>query len=518
MGYRVPFLSDPPLSAEPIPFLSYSPTSIRGKALEKEVQSLVQNGAVELVPFPSPGFYSRIFVVMKASGSWRPVIDLSTLNLRVCKTPFKMETLQSVLLSVRNGDWMVSIDLKDAYLQVPIHPDSRKYLRFVALNQVFQFKALFFWSLYGSAGFHTGHGSGLGHSASPRCPHVQIPGRLVDPGFVSLFGHPSLGQGCASLSGVGYCHQLGEVQSPSIPESCVSRGDPRLHSFQGFSLPSESREAMFNRRRIPVLRRAASFFLANASFWRMLLGVLSSLTPLIPGCRLRMRSLQLRLHYLWDEEDDSTLILWDPACHQDLEWWIVPGRLQAGIYLAQVNPHLDFWSDASDVGWGAHLLDATASGLWSLEEALLSINARELLAVEYGLRHFHLLTSNSAVAVFSDNSTALAYLRKQGGTRSPVLNSISQRILRWAETIDFVLAPQFIQGKNNVLADSLSRPNQVQRSELTLKWEVFRQLNSKWPVMIDLFATSLSHPPLFTLFFALPQSVGDRYGCASSEL
>ena len=137
--YRVPFLSEPPLAAEPIPFPSYSPTSIKGKALE-EVQSLVEKGAVELAPLPSPGFYSRVFVVMKASGSWRPVIDLSTLNLRVRKTPFKMEALQSVLLSVRSGDWMVSIDLKDAYLQVPVHRDSRKYLRFVALNQVFQFK------------------------------------------------------------------------------------------------------------------------------------------------------------------------------------------------------------------------------------------------------------------------------------------------------------------------------------------------------------------------------------------
>ena len=88
--YRVPFLSEPPLAAEPIPFPSYSPTSIKGKALEKEVQSLVEKGAVELAPLPSPGFYSRVFVVMKTSGSWRPVIDLSTLNLRVRKTPFKI--------------------------------------------------------------------------------------------------------------------------------------------------------------------------------------------------------------------------------------------------------------------------------------------------------------------------------------------------------------------------------------------------------------------------------------------
>ena len=212
-GYSVPFLSDPPLAAEPIPFPSYSPTSIRGKALEKEVQSLVEKGAIELAPLPSPGFYCRVFVnfvVMKASGSWRPVIDLATFNLRVRKTPFKMETLQSVLLSVRSRDWMVSIDLKDAYLQVPIHPDSRKYLRFVVLNQVFQFKALCF-GLSTAAGFHTGHGSGLSHSASPGYSHVQVPGRLANPGFVSLSGSPGSGDSRPSLSGSRYHHQLGEV-------------------------------------------------------------------------------------------------------------------------------------------------------------------------------------------------------------------------------------------------------------------------------------------------------------------
>ena len=39
-------------------------------------------------------------------------------------------------------DWAVSIDLTDAYLHVPIHPQSRKYLHFVLGNQVFQFMAL----------------------------------------------------------------------------------------------------------------------------------------------------------------------------------------------------------------------------------------------------------------------------------------------------------------------------------------------------------------------------------------
>ena len=83
-------------------------------------------------------------VVMKASGAWWPVIDLSTLNLRSQQTSFKMETLQSVLLSVRPGDWMVSLDLKDAYLQVPMHLDLHKFLRFMVGGKGYQFKVLCF--------------------------------------------------------------------------------------------------------------------------------------------------------------------------------------------------------------------------------------------------------------------------------------------------------------------------------------------------------------------------------------
>ena len=89
-----------------------------------------------------------------------------------------------------------------------------------------------------------------------------------------------------------------------------------------------------------------------------------------------------------------------------------------------------FWSDASDEGWGAHLGDTGVSGLWSQGDRAVSINLRELRAVRLGLRHFLPLIQGQVVAVFSDSSTAVAYLRKQGGTVSPQLNQEAQTILR----------------------------------------------------------------------------------------
>jgi hypothetical protein len=55
-----------------------------------------------------------------------------------------MDTLSKVLNLVKTGDWAISLDLKDAYLHVPIFHTHRKYLRFCIQNQCYQFKVLCF--------------------------------------------------------------------------------------------------------------------------------------------------------------------------------------------------------------------------------------------------------------------------------------------------------------------------------------------------------------------------------------
>ena len=127
----------------------------------------------------------------------------------------------------------------------------------------------------------------------------------------------------------------------------------------------------------------------------------------------------------------------------------------------------------------------------------------------YALQHFLPLVRNKSVAVFADNTTALAYLKNQGGTRSAILNQTAQELLRLAELHSVTLVPQFIMGRHNVLVDALSHPNQILSSEWTLKQSVFQQLRKRWPVTIDLFATSFNHRclPYFSPFHD-PNSIG----------
>ena len=53
-----------------------------------------------------------------------------------------METPDTIRTSLQAGEWVTSIDFKDAYLHIPIHSQSRKYMCFHVQGWSYQFKAL----------------------------------------------------------------------------------------------------------------------------------------------------------------------------------------------------------------------------------------------------------------------------------------------------------------------------------------------------------------------------------------
>ena len=187
-----------------------------------------------------------------------------------------------------------------------------------------------------------------------------------------------------------------------------------------------------------------------------------------------------------------------------------------GVSLEQVSPQLELWSDASDVGWGAHLDEQFASGLWAPEDVERSINARELLAIESALKWFAPLLAGSSVAVFVDNSTAVSYLRNQGGTRSSFLNSIAQRILRWAEDLSAVISPVYYGETQCASGRSFSpKPDlglRVDAEAGGLQGFVQEVAGVNRPVC------NISKSQMFHIFFSLPRSQCYGDGCASSKL
>ena len=88
---------------------------------------------------------------------------------------------------------------------------------------------------------------------------------------------------------------------------------------------------------------------------------------------------------------------------------------------------------------------------------------------------------------------------KQGGTHSAEMCALLWKIMTWCHHYHITLKARHIPGCLNVMADLLSRSNQVQSTEWSLHPQVFKQICQKWfTPHVDLFATHLNHKlPLY---------------------
>ena len=356
------------------------------------------------------------------------------------------------LVALPHGDSSVSpefhpprrLDLQDAYLQVPVHHDSRRYLRFVVAGKSYQFRVLCFGLTTAPQVFTRimAPVSAILHRYGVRML------RYLDDWLILASTEIACIQSRDRLLSI--CTELG-IQVNLTKSSLVPTQSLVYLGMEIRSLPFIARPTPV---RANNLIRLIEEFLSTPSppvlLWRRLLGHLSSLTLLVSGGMLRMRLLQLCLKDQWDFLDDQFQVSWSPLCREDLLWWSRVAQLREGVSLSLPAPDISFFSDASDVGWGALVGEHHASGLWSPHQKTLSINMRELLAVQFGLQAFEHLLVGMSVALFCDNTTTVAYLRRSGGMFSSTLNATAREVLLWAENHRVRLLPQFIMGSSNV--------------------------------------------------------------------
>ena len=425
-GYRVPFLDSTPLSRTPVSFPTYRAGSPRTQDLRQEIEGMLAKGTLEIARDPGPGFYSRLFLVEKVSGGWRPVIDLSHLNELVQLTPFKMETVASVLLSVREGDFLASLDLKDAYFQIPIHRSSRKLLRFTLEGTVHQLQALCFGLSTAPQVFTRVFAvvSAWAHTHEIRLL------RYLDDWLVLSSSEREAKQAVQSL--LSLCHTLGivinEKKSDLVPSQTAK--------YLGMTIDTEPGKVFLSLVRVEKFLTIAESFCTMdappAQLWQVILGHLASLERLVPHGHLRMRTLQWHLKAHWFPESDppSLPVPLPREVRRDLSWWMVRDHLLTGIRFGTPAPDLHLYSDAFCSGWDAHLLDQHLSGVWSDQEKLLHINLLEMKALFLGLQLFREDVICHHVTAMCNNSMVMAYVNKQGGTVSRDLCLLASRLLR----------------------------------------------------------------------------------------
>ena len=211
--------------------------------------------------------------------------------------------------------------------------------------------------------------------------------------------------------------------------------------------------------------------------------------------RLHMRPIQWHLKRHWHVPESLKKVVPLPqSLHPHLDWWLLESNVLWGQPLHPLQHALQIFTDASNVGWGAHLGDSRARGVWSEPESRLHINFLELKAVFLALKSFEPLCKDQIVLIATDKTTVVSYINKEGGMRSGCLCALLWRLLSWCHPRRIVLRARHIPGHLNVIADKLSRRNQVIQTEWSLSQQVFNLLCSRWvQPRVDLFATRFNH-------------------------
>ena len=78
-------------------------------------------------------YLSNVFTRNKNDGGKRMILNLKQFNTHITYRHFIMESINPVIDIVRPNVYMTSIDLKDIFYSIPIHPEHQKYLKIVVL-------------------------------------------------------------------------------------------------------------------------------------------------------------------------------------------------------------------------------------------------------------------------------------------------------------------------------------------------------------------------------------------------
>lgn len=487
-GYLIDFFENPVQFSFPLDCVMNAEMTA---VCDEEVKDLLLKGAIFQIPRPIDGFVSNMFSVKKKKDAedepqlWRPIINLKRLNSFVNYEHFKMEGLDLVKFIIRKGDWMVKIDLKDAYFTVPVATEHQKFLRFAWRGKFFQYVCLPFGLCSAPRVFTK--------MLKPVVAWLQAQGvrlviylddfLLMAEAIPLLLKHLDLTVGILRFLGF----LLNEKKSVFTPSQVIEFLGTVINSnLLSFSLPlskvtkvTQLCEKALRAQRLS-LRQLAS-----------ILGNFSWAIPTVPFAKAHFRNLQR--FYISESRkcngDLNQVVVLPSTAEMDLEWWHSNLPLFNGKAMMPDEPDMVIYSDASLKGWGACCDDVTTRGPWTWADKPKHINELELLGAFYALQVFTDRSNSISVHLYLDNSTSVSYINKCGGTRSWELCELSGHIIAWCESRNIHLTAFHLPGSSNFVADRESRTS-MDSSDWLLDRQTFSRIQSLWRVEIDLFASA----------------------------
>ncbi len=496
-GISIPFRVDPP---DPFHIQNkYLPPPSQ-QFITREIQDLLRDDVIEEVR-QKPCCVSPIHCVPKKRGSFRLIHDLRVLNT-ACQPPtFSNEGIDEVLRLIQPHDQLVTFDIKSGFHHIPVCQSHQTYLGFEWRKHYYQWKCLPF-GLNSSPYFFY-------KTIRPVVQYLRQKGlRIV--AFVDdflLMTTPDRAEQDTKIV-LDTFLELGLLpnyeKSSLIPQTTKDFIGYRLNTCNDdgkvwVQIPPERIRSVRH-----DIARLISTGHGTARALARVAGQCVSMCKVILPSKLLLRNLYRLLSTRTSWQERLTI---DSGTMSDLKWWQAALQSWNGRAVTNATIDVQLTTDASSSGWGAHLGPLQAMGHWNQRMSQEHSNYRELMAVMMAIQSFSKQLSGLSVQLLSDNITTIAYLNNLGGPK-PNLTQLATAV--WAECYRFgiTLQARHLAGKENVLADHLSRMNT--KYEWMIHPALFRHIDRIYgPHDVDRFASmSTTQLPVYNSFAHDPMSSG----------
>ena len=399
------------------------------KDVEIELKRLEDDDIIEKTDGPTP-WISPIVVVPKKSGAVRICVDMREANKAVMREKHLMPTLDDLITDLNGATTFSTLDLRNGYHQLELHPSSRYITTFSTHVALYRYKRLMFGINSASEIFQNTVAELL----------RDLPGCRSISDDIIVYGK-TVAEHNTNLTAV-----LDRLRTNNVRlnrEKCkISR---KTVTFYGHVFGAHGLRA--DPAKISSITEAARP--ANASDVRSLLGMAQYVARFIP----KFATIVSPLRELTKQDVNWC---WDQRC--ETAYQALKDALTNTSTMTYFDPNVPsvVLADASPCGLGAILTQkgkvvSYASRALSDAEQRYSQTEREMLAVVWCAEHFYLYLYGESFTICSDHQPLLGIIKSQ--------RPASARIERWRiGLLPYVFELKYRPGKDDKNpADYMSR-------------------------------------------------------------
>ena len=424
----------------------------QSEKIEEAINCLKTKKVISLCNAEPREFISPIFTLNKKDGNIRLILNLKKLNDSVEYHHFKMDNIYTVLKLVSRDCWMSSLDLKDAYYSVPIHPESQSFLKFYYNGNLYKFQV-----------FPNGLSScprRFTKLLKPVLATLRLEGHVIVIYIDDLLVIGTTYEQCVRsvIESFKLLESLGFVIHPEkssfVPKQCIT--------FLGFKINSVTMTLRLTEEKARKLMDLITKALQSPNNIQIreiarIIGHMVSSFPAVKYGPLYYRNLEhdktSALKQSKGNYDGHMNISKNSVC--ELNWWL--HNVNTSFNTIEIPPvDAVVYSDASLQGWGAALGEQSTGGGWAQSEKN-HINILELKAALFALKSFASEIKEKHVKIMIDNSSAVFIINNMGTSHNDTCNSIALEILEFCIQNQIRLTAAHLPGSWNVVADRESR-------------------------------------------------------------